>query len=363
MSCLRESLFTSEPCAGRSISNLYFEKIVYDDIRERYLDLRQLEEKMKCVFLSAATSFYVNKIDYSGCLATVSAYEWNEIQYRCQGYDETDRMGFGSHHLLVFEKGDNGIIHILQDSFDERTSVGFHSSDLECQEHVFLIADGVADRMILSGGNTSYSGYNASAAVAYANTWCGVSAANTNSGTIHPENYNPDYYYALNDCANFVSQCLYAGGVSLIPGNYYSGWYYTPVTAPGGTGAVYGGDNSGSFSWMNVFHFMNLWTAQGIFLRNGNVMNLFPGNPVFWVNSITEDAGGHLMICTGYNAANTPVLNAHNGDMKQVPVTAIDHPAPLYTFIFKFIHNWVVEGNHFRCNVCGSVQNTIPSPY
>lgn len=51
------------------------------------------------------------------------------------------------------------------------------------------------------------NGYSPTAAVSYANTWAG-----TPSSPI----YNSDYpYYSDNDCANFVSQCLYAGGFTM----------------------------------------------------------------------------------------------------------------------------------------------------
>lgn len=59
-----------------------------------------------------------------------------------------------------------------------------------------------------SGWNTPSQGhYNASAAIEYARRWT------DNSGGSSTASYNPQYKaYAGNDCSNFVSQCLVAGG-------------------------------------------------------------------------------------------------------------------------------------------------------
>jgi len=59
--------------------------------------------------------------------------------------------------------------------------------------------------------------YHPSDAVAYANKWVKntTNPCKSGSSTVqNSNNYNPAYsWYQCNDCANYVSQCLYAGGI------------------------------------------------------------------------------------------------------------------------------------------------------
>ena len=62
--------------------------------------------------------------------------------------------------------------------------------------------------------------YNPQAAADYAREWC--KERNTNNWTKSPNNFNITYGNPYNnypkDCANFVSQCLRAGGLDLSKG-------------------------------------------------------------------------------------------------------------------------------------------------
>ena len=76
---------------------------------------------------------------------------------------------------------------------------------------------------------TTSSNYDPQAAANYADTWW--------------NGRNPAYYdYGYNDCANFVSQCLIAGGLSL--------------------GAGPGVDSLGCIPWCDNLH-LNLVNSQG----------------------------------------------------------------------------------------------------
>lgn len=66
------------------------------------------------------------------------------------------------------------------------------------------------------------STYNPSDAAAFAQEYAGHKSSGISSGTQHPSGYCPYVYYYNNDCANFVSQCLRAGGLKSTKA---SGWW------------------------------------------------------------------------------------------------------------------------------------------
>ena len=62
--------------------------------------------------------------------------------------------------------------------------------------------------------------------------------------------------------ANFVSQCIHAGGISTISGTYNIGWYYT--TPPVSSMALPAYGNTGSNAWIQVAAFDTFWRNQEI---------------------------------------------------------------------------------------------------
>ena len=137
-----------------------------------------------------------------------------------------------------------------------------------------LYANGVAEAQTAGHGIAAMSvqtaanapsdptDYDRIAARDYARTWtCNKSGCN-------PEYYNPDYtYYKGNDCANYVSQCIYAGGIKTEAG----------VWAPGLTAwtAV-----SKSGQSMGICEYM---IDRGYFFDAGNnKMKAFAGSIICW---------------------------------------------------------------------------------
>jgi Putative amidase domain len=82
--------------------------------------------------------------------------------------------------------------------------------------------------------------YNREQAVAYANTYW--------------NSYNPAYrYFSTNDCTNFISQCLHAGGYPMVGGDHRGrGWWYR--------------NNQWSYSWAvaNSFYWFLRSRAQSV---------------------------------------------------------------------------------------------------
>ena len=124
-------------------------------------------------------------------------------------------------------------------------------------------------------GDGKYS-YNVDKAIAYADKWA--------------TSRNPEYkQYPGVDCCNFVSQCLYAGGM---PKN--KSWY------------------PASYAWINCSGAIDNFKNYGTFMsaNNGNVLR---GNPVYydWNSNGVYD---HTAICVGKNSSGTPIIDAHTGD-------------------------------------------------
>lgn len=124
--------------------------------------------------------------------------------------------------------------------------------------------------------------YSPSAAVAYAQQY----AYNYNS---QYHNFNPDG----GDCANFVSQCLYAGGLQMT-----DGWYYN------GNASNY----NRSTSWTYCPAMYNYFKSAGYtIIENPSSDQVYVGNPMLYWNS-SKGRWGHAGICTGRSSNGTPLV-------------------------------------------------------
>ena len=143
-------------------------------------------------------------------------------------------------------------------------------------------ANGMKTASLKTYGDGKYA-YNVDNAIAYADKWA--------------TSRNPEYrQYPGVDCCNFVSQCLYAGGM---PKN--SAWY------------------PASYAWINCSGAIDNFKNYGTFMsaNNGNVLR---GNPVYydWNSNGVYD---HTAICVGKNSSGTPIIDAHTGDHYHVTWT------------------------------------------
>jgi len=149
--------------------------------------------------------------------------------------------------------------------------------------------------------------YSAAKATAYADTYW--SSYNT---TYYKTEYNGT---TCVDCANFVSQAIYAGEGKNPPdtsgmgtgGNYYTDWYYVFNNPPGTQ------NGSGSYPWINV-------QGQMSFIRNNasqvgpygvltTFTNVTAGDPVYISQDSTRDHEG--IIITKGSSLSTTTIDAH----------------------------------------------------
>lgn len=259
------------------------------------------------------TPIVVEILSYSDEELIVNVFEMTTIEYYAAEEIETlDIMGYCTEHELTLGLV-NGEYLVQADSYDERMITGACSADVALTA---ITNDLAVEDFILSveGGETNVASveatsatYNVNDAIDYANTWCGVSAAKDYAGSGVTEAYatslyNSAYqYFAGSDCANFVSQCLYAGGLGT------DGTWYAYSSA-----------------WVNAKALHRYLATKYTTVRATN-SNVFPGNPVYWwngdVSSDSDSPSGHQMICTGYNSSGVPVVNGHSYNMFRVPIT------------------------------------------
>lgn len=261
---------------------------------------------------------------------TLQVYEWTSISYLASFEAEVeDVMGYGVYHEMTFTLN-NGEYELVNDSFDERFITGVCSTDYAtavevnepepCLVEEMLSAD--LEKAAVMAVSTTY---DVNAAINYANQYCGIISRDySNDDGIpvsgnNPGAYNPAYtYYPDADCANFISQCLYSGGLTKDSAwkTYTREWINARALADYLT-------NTKGFSSYPV-------STEGT--------NIYPGNPVYWINQKASSPSGHQMICTGYNSSGVPVLNGHNSDMFRVPYDTLIDNAANYGDVLKTIY-------------------------
>ncbi|MGD9677633.1 MAG: amidase domain-containing protein [Vulcanibacillus sp.] len=132
--------------------------------------------------------------------------------------------------------------------------------------------------------------YNREKVVIYANNWW--------------NNYNPRFLHFENDCTNYVSQCLWAGGAPMKLGNVGMGWWYR------GYGSK---SDSWSYSWA-VAHMLNSYlqnNKKGLTATPIINPELLTIGDVICYDFEGDGRWNHNSIVTAKDYIGTPLVNAH----------------------------------------------------
>lgn len=254
-------------------------------------------------------------------------YEWVAVEYICEGYEELEELGFGTDHILVFENN-FGTWTLVEDAYSEIT--GYEEGSEEQLEKIALAREAeedaaaeayateMATTMSLANSRALQFSYDADAAVAYSAKWCGRTTSG-NSGTMTPSKYNPQYYYYKGaDCCNFVSQCLYAGGMMMESStNNASGWW--AVTNTSGTVTADTAYSKSGTAWRYVPSLKSHCASINLpVVRITDASQAVAGNPIFWLK---EDgySSNHVVLIVGTNASGQVLVNGHNSDVYNYP--------------------------------------------
>lgn len=330
---------------------------VVEDNLERAKAIVQMCKSTDLIVTDVKITYQMKNIQRETEKIKVSVYEWTDIYYICKGFEKTEQMGFGTDHELLLTTDGTHIV-LEADFYDESCTTGICTARVDCTKEKPTIlmpaTEHIRNVAVLSPVNHFYQGYNTANAIDYAHQWCGRSSTGYSSGMNSP-GYNPAYYYCSQDCANFVSQCIHAGGVSETFA--YVSWHHI---SPPNTTVPLQADydlNAGTLQWISVADFQTYWMAQGITRRQGTSYIML-GNPVFWL----YEPYCHVMICTGFNSAGTPLLDGHNGDMRSYPITSISGSHTYYTLTFHCDHSWSYDSSvhMYQCTKCLSYSQIGP---
>lgn len=245
-------------------------------------------------------------------------YEWTWLDYQDGDSEEIDRMGFATVHDMTLAPGDNGEYAVVRDSYDEMDITGHTSSDYDAAAFEFATA-GISTTSLyneITGGELAMpandwpeiapraiSGNvtNILDSIDYADSWVIHDIAADYDA--HDSYYNTSVFgtFPGNDCCNYVSQCLYAGGLDFTSNSTSSGWYHAR-----------GGSTSCSGAWSSVQEFVAYWGKQG-YSYTSTSNGVIPGNPVFYYG--TGGSSNHIAFCVGYNSAGNPIINGHTRDV------------------------------------------------
>ncbi len=322
----------------------------------------------------------------------IKVYEWVYLYYSWS-YENTvsdDVLGFGTHHVLTINRSD---CSVLNDSYIEINGYQHYREEdypyIRIEEDHLAIEkssvlpenqETIAQLITVPDSTRSLS---ASAAVAYADQWCGQSTPGSIGNVPNINGYNPEFYYYLNDCCNFVSQCLYAAGVTMNSVHNANTWWTTPL--PGSTTHQYDVSSHSGLPWICVSDFDYYFSGLGYpILSVNNTSKCRNGNPIYWLNS-SGSTSGHAMLIVGKQGTGTVLVDAHNHDAYRYPISISQYT--LYTIDFyhsnvvstyslyqhKYTcgfcgmiqyenHTWVAYPSYYKCLVCGQTTTSLPSP-
>ena len=226
----------------------------------------------------------VTKVNVSDKSAVMDIYEWMTVGYGAEDSDVINATAYGYNFSVTMLKTREGwriaTVDNTDQNFDwmqeEAEEAAREASAFGTGAQASISADDATQ--MLAATKVPYT-YNRTSAISYADKYC----INYNS------KYN-SYKGRGGDCANFVSQCLYAGG---FPQD--SEWYKHSV------------------AWINVMKQIAHFKSYGTFL-NANNGNLLKGNPIYfdWNGDGVYD---HATICAGRNSNGVAILDSHTRDL------------------------------------------------
>lgn len=305
----RQTTQLAETVASRLQGRLSPSSPISDDEANRMVKLRQMEARLGITVIRSYGS--AQTTDYAEADGTIKAkvYDWTFYDYDENG--SVDTFGVGTWHDLTLVRLANGALELLRDDYDEGPLTEVRSSTATGP---VVPSDSQVSLAALSSISAALSSFRPDDAAGYADLYVYTSA---NGGTVYESYYNDaykNYNSSGGDCANFVSQCLYFGGIPMVGSSYASSadWWYN------NKGTASTGDDTASQSWTYVPTHRLHFASVGQLVNNPTSADILKGNPVYmdWTKNGGYD---HATICVGKNAAGTPIINCHNNDYYHAP--------------------------------------------
>lgn len=251
-----------------------------------------LEHRINADMLGATVTSFITSITETDTGYEATVYEWTFFDYDdlSDGVGGSDTAGFGTEHRLTLGYDDAGQLQILADDYTESDVL---TGEITAQDS--FEADLSADQKFAG----YISGYDPVKAALYSNKY--VNPTPLPGGKVADTSYYnpayPNYVGQGGDCANFVSQCLTAGGFPTS-----SQW------------------KSGSAAWINCVYQINYLRSYGTYIAYPSASDILPGSPMYYNRSASLNGEWyHVVICSGHNSAGTPVINGHTVDRYRLP--------------------------------------------
>lgn len=264
---------------------------------DRAAMIADLESRINAIITDASVTSFITELEETddGYVATV--YEWTFFDYDdlSDGVGGSDTAGFGVEHVITFAYNDAGTLEIVSDEYTESdvlTGV-VQEATVEAEEIIEEETDGDTLSAV-----TYDSDFDAVKAAIYANTWVTKEDLGGGEDTSY---YNPAYRNFASsggDCANYVSQCLYAGGMDMVTSGSYP-WYYKSAS-------------SFTYAWTHCLYQTNHFKNRGNYVSSPTDDDIFPGTILYYGSK-------HVIICVGHNSAGKAVINGHTSDRYRVP--------------------------------------------
>lgn len=263
------------------------------DAQTRSECVAAMADRMGIEVTDAETTVLLRDVTEDGAQTTLRLYEWTFFEYIDPEGDgvTTDVSGYGVEHTVVLERNAFGY-EIISDTYDEGDLTGMQSADYE-EEEIPLETGSLQEQQYAA----YQAGYDPAKAAAYADKY----VKNGISGTIDESAYNLKDYISMNgrggDCTNFVSQCIYAGGMPMD-----GVWFYK---------------NADYFSgeWSTSRRHYPYMSGRGKAINNPSSKDIFLGCPVYYQSGQNIS---HTTICVGKNSAGVPIVDSHNKDYYHV---------------------------------------------
>ncbi|MCI1859422.1 MAG: amidase domain-containing protein [Sporolactobacillus sp.] len=164
-----------------------------------------------------------------------------------------------------------------------------------------------------SAGEEAPRGYDRRAAVRYAELWW--------------NRRNPAYPQVENDCTNYISQCLYAGGVPMWGAPVRSrGWWHSRT--------------NWSFTWAVANSFRWYLSSRSNVIgteEKEHADQLVPGDVICY-DFEGDGHWNHNTMVTAIDPSGQPLVNAHTYDARARHWAYTDSPAWTPSIQYKFFH-------------------------
>jgi len=249
----------------------------------------------------------------------------DKIKYIIKGYANYPKIvntGIGVKHKVTLTM-ENGRLVILKDVYNEGPDL-LTSPDFLKTKNSLPQDNSVSEDNTRSTSSISYY-YDRQSAANYADQYvyhhCGC---NYGEYSYYPNSYNPCYVnMAPGDCANYVSQCLFAGGQPRVfdDGTYPTGinpWYYKN----NGNCDTYGDKWNSAWDWAPTLYSTIKNSGRGM---DESYSIACIGDVAFYRKASSGTVDHAVFIVVSGNSGNPDLYDSHTSDRYHCPTLNNSH--------------------------------------